>query len=252
MSASLQGKVALVTGARAGLGAAIVLALAELGATVIASGRKAGDCAEIVAAVVAKGGKASELVLDVGDLAAIPERAAAALALHGRIDILVNNAATIDPMAKLSVLDPLAFDRSLTVNVSGPAALVAALWPNLKGGRVVNVVSGAANHAMSGWSAYCAGKAALMMLTRSIELEGAEIGLRGFAFAPGLVDTDMQAAIRAARINQISDVPRENLQPPERPARVIAWLASGVADDLAGQYVDIRQDGLMERVQQSE
>jgi NAD(P)-dependent dehydrogenase (short-subunit alcohol dehydrogenase family) len=81
MSASLQGKVALVTGARAGLGAATVLALAELGATVIASGRKAGDCAEVVAAVVAKGGKASELVLDVGDLAAIPARAAAALAM---------------------------------------------------------------------------------------------------------------------------------------------------------------------------
>lgn len=248
MSGSLAGKVALVTGARGGMGAATVLALAEAGATVIATGRRDGDCAEVVAAVVARGGKAADFALDVGDLAAIPARAAAALALYGRVDILVNNAATIAPMAKLSALDPLAFDRSLTVNVSGPAALVSALWPSLKGGRVINVVSGAANHAMSGWSAYCAGKAALLMLTRSIELEGADIGLRGFAFAPGLVDTDMQASIRAAKINQISDVPRENLQPPERPARVIAWLAAGAADDLAGQYVDIRQEGLMARV----
>lgn len=248
MSGSLHGKVALVTGARAGLGAATVLALAEAGATIIATGRRAGDCADVVAAVIAKGGTATDFALDVSDLAAIPARAAAALAVHGRIDILVNNAATIAPMAKLSELDPLAFDRSLTVNVSGPAALVAALWPSLKNGRVINVVSGAANHAMSGWSAYCAGKAALMMLTRSIQLEGADIRLRGFAFAPGLVDTDMQASIRAAKINQISDVPRENLQPPERPARVIAWLASGAADDLAGQYVDIRQEGLMARV----
>lgn len=248
MSGSLHGKVALVTGARAGLGAATVLALAEAGATIIATGRRAGDCADVVAAVIAKGGTATDFALDVSDLAAIPARAAAALAVHGRIDILVNNAATIAPMAKLSELDPLAFDRSLTVNVSGPAALVAALWPSLKNGRVINVVSGAANHAMTGWAAYCAGKAALMMLTRSIQLEGADIGLRGFAFAPGLVDTDMQASIRVAKINQISDVPRESLQPPERPARVIAWLASGAADDLAGQYVDIRQEGLMARV----
>lgn len=248
MSGSLDGKVALVTGARAGLGAATVLALAEAGATVIATGRKAGDCAEIVAAVIARGGRASELALDIGDLAAIPARAAAALALYGHIDILVNNAATIAPMAKLSELDALAFDQSLAVNVSGPAALVSALWPSLKGSRVINVVSGAANHAMSGWSAYCAGKAALLMLTRSIQLEGADIGLLGFAFAPGLVDTDMQASIRAAKINHISDVPRENLLPPERPAKVIAWLASGAGDDLAGQYADIRQEGLLARV----
>lgn len=249
MSGSLEGKVALVTGARGGMGAATVLALAEAGATVIATGRRAGDCADVVAAVMAKGGKATDFALDVADLAAIPARAATAVSLHGRIDILVNNAATIAPMAKLSELDPLAFDRSLTVNVSGPAALVSALWPSLAGGRVINVVSGAANHAMTGWAAYCAGKAALMMLTRSIELEGADIGLHGFAFAPGLVDTDMQASIRAAKINQISDVPRENLQPPERPAKVIAWLASGAADDLAGQYVDIRQEGLLARVE---
>lgn len=249
MSGSLQGKVALVTGARGGVGAATVLALAEAGATVIATGRRAGDCAEVVEAVIAKGGTATDFALDVADLVAIPARAAAALALHSRIDILVNNAATIEPMAKLSELDPLAFDRSLTVNVSGPAALVAALWPSLEGARVINVVSGAANHAMSGWSAYCTGKAALLMLTRSIELEGAEIGLRGFAFAPGLVDTDMQASIRAAKINHISDVPRENLLPPKRPAKVIAWLASGAGDDLAGQYVDIRQEGLMARVE---
>ena len=123
MSGSLQGKVALVTGARAGLGAASVLALAELGATIIATGRKAGDCGDVVAAVIAKGGTATDFALDVSDLATIPARAAAALALHGRIDILVNNAATIAPMAKLSELDPLAFDQSLTINVSGPAVV---------------------------------------------------------------------------------------------------------------------------------
>jgi NAD(P)-dependent dehydrogenase (short-subunit alcohol dehydrogenase family) len=248
MNKLLAGKVALVTGARTGLGAATVEALAAAGAAVIATGRHAGDCADVVARVTAAGGTATDLALDIADLAAIPARAAAALDLHGRIDLLVNNAATIAPMARLADLDAIAFDRALTVNVSGPVALVAALWPHLGGGRIVNVVSGAANRAMPGWAAYCASKAALMMLTKSIELEGAEAGIRAFGFAPGLVDTDMQAGIRAARINDISNIPRENLLPPSRPAAVIAWLASGKADDLAGQYTDIRAEGLLSRV----
>ncbi len=246
---SLAGKVALVTGARVGLGAATVEALAKAGATVIACGRKAGDCSATVERVVTSGGRAFDLALDVADIRAIPGRIEAALALAGGIDILVNNAATIAPMAPLGALDAVAFDHAMTVNVSGPAALTAALWPHFqaRGGRIVNIVSGASNQPLVGWAAYCASKAALLMLTRSTELEGAALGIRGFAFAPGLVDTGMQADIRAARINAISDIPRENLAPPERPAHIIAWLASGAADDLAGQYVDIRQDGLPER-----
>ncbi|MBZ9938467.1 SDR family oxidoreductase [Mesorhizobium sp. BR1-1-16] len=246
---SLEGKVALVTGARSGLGAATVEALARAGATVIACGRKAGDCNATVETVTKSGGRAFDLALDVADIPGIPARIEAALAPAGGIDILVNNAATIAPMATLGELDAVSFDHAMTVNISGPAALTSALWSHFsaKGGRVINVVSGASNQPLLGWAAYCASKAALLMLTRSIELEGAGLGIRGFAFAPGLVDTGMQANIRAARINEVSNIPRENLAPPERPARIIAWLASGAGDDLAGQYVDIRQEGLAER-----
>lgn len=248
MNKLLAGKVALVTGARTGLGAATAEVLAAAGAAVIATGRQPGDCTDVVARINASGGKATDLALDVADLAAIPGRVAAAVALHGRIDVLVNNAATIAPMARLAGLDAAAFDRAMTVNVSGPAALVAALWPHLGGGRVINVVSGAANRPLSGWAAYCASKAALLMLTRSIALEGGDAGILAFGFAPGLVDTGMQAGIRAARINEISDIPREKLLPPGRPAAAIAWLASGRGDDLAGEYVDIRAQGLLARV----
>lgn len=249
MTKPLDGKIALVTGAKGGLGAAIAVALAELGATLIVTGRKSGDCDATVARVVAVGGKASDLALDVSDLAAIPARVHAALALHGAVDILINNAATIGPQAHLGDMDALEFDAAMRVNVSGPTALVAALWPSMRGrgGRIVNIVSGASNRAISGWAAYCASKAALMMLTKSIELEGAADGIRGFGLAPGLVDTDMQASIRAVKINDIGHVPRENLLPPHKPAQLVAWLATGAADDLAGQFLDIRQDGLMAR-----
>ncbi len=249
MTKKLEGKVALVTGARGGLGAAIAVALAEQGARVVVTGRKEGDCAGTVARIAEVGGWGLDMALDVTDLTGVAKRVLNAQSLAGPVDILVNNAATIAPQAMLADLDAEAFDAAMRVNVSGPVALTSAVWPMMKGrgGRIVNVVSGASNRAISGWAAYCASKSALMMLTKSIELEGAADGIRGFGFAPGLVDTDMQANIRAIKINEIGSVPRENLLPPSKPAGVIAWLATGDADDLAGQFLDIRQEGLLAR-----
>lgn len=248
MTSTLSGKVALVTGARTGLGAATVLALAGLGAIVVAAGRRPGDCAPLVATAAATGGIVRDRPIDVSNLGAIPGRIDAILQEFGRADILINNAGTIEPMAPIAGLDGPAFDAALRTNVSGPATLVAALWPHLAGGRVINVVSGAANRAINGWAAYCASKAALLMLTNSIALEGAEKGIKAFAFAPGLVNTAMQASIRKTALNEIARIPPDTLLPPERPAAVIAWLAAGAGDDLAGRYLDIREPGLRERV----
>ena len=269
------------------------MALAELGGTLIVTGRKAGDCAATADQITAAGSVASDLQLDVSDLKSIPERVAAAAALYGPIDILVNNAATIGPQALLGELDAVAFDDALRVNVSGPTALVAALWPSMRGrgGRIVNIVSGASNRAISGWAAYCASKAASSWqwlakpagaaarrrasmsatlartagtcasrssarhatepaMAPSVKTEAAEGGPthettpRG---SEGHADADMQASIRAVKINDIGHVPRENLLPPHKPARLVAWLASGDADDLAGQFLDIRHEGLMAR-----
>jgi NAD(P)-dependent dehydrogenase (short-subunit alcohol dehydrogenase family) len=250
MSRVLEGKVALVSGARTGLGAATAVALAGQGATVLASGRRAGDCGPIVERIEQRGGRATDFALDVSDLSAMPARAAEVLARHGRLDIIVNNAATIAPHALFGGLDGEDFHDALRINVSGPAALVSAVWPRLVeqgGARVINVVSGASNRAIRGWAAYCASKAALLMLTQAIELEGRPHNIRAFALAPGLVDTDMQATIRAARVNEIAEVPRANLLPADEPARVLAWLATGDADDLAGKYLDVRQDDVRAR-----
>lgn len=246
----LSGKRAIVTGARRGIGARIAVELARAGAHVAVCGRRAGDCAKIVAEVAAFGGQAVEQPLDVSDLANVGGRIGAAAAQLGGLDIVVNNAGTINPMGAIGELDPDTFDAALRVNVSGAAAVVMASWKHFKlGGRVINLLSGAAREAMPGWSAYCASKAALYMFTRSVSLEGEAEGILAFGFAPGLVDTDMQAAIRAAHINRVSDVPKESLLPSEAPARMVAWLASGRADDLAGELVDIRDDAVRQRME---
>jgi len=248
MTRPLAGRAALVTGGRNGIGAATALALAEAGAAVAVCGRQPGDCAATVAAIEAAGGIAFDQQLDVGDLGAVESRVEAAAERLGRLDIIVNNAGVIDPMAPLPAIDAAAFDRALRVNVSGPLAVVTAAWPYLNnGGRVINVLSGAAARPMPGWAAYCASKAALLMLTRSIDLEGAPAGIRCFGLAPGLVDTAMQASIRAARINDISNIPREKLASPAVAGRAIAWLAGADALDYAGTMVDVRDEGFRRR-----
>jgi NAD(P)-dependent dehydrogenase (short-subunit alcohol dehydrogenase family) len=249
MTIDLSGKAALVTGARHGIGGAAALALAKAGATVAVCGRRPGDCNEAVAALEAAGGKAFDHALDVSDLGAIRARIDAAAERLGRLDIVVNNAGIVDPMALIAEVDPLAFDAAMRINVTGPAAIISAAWPHFRdGGRIVNVLSGAAVRPMTGWAAYCASKAALLMLTQSVELEGATSGIRCFGLSPGLVDTAMQDAIRRTRLNAISDVPRENLTTPDAAATAIGWLASGLGDDLAGTMVDVRHEGFRHRV----
>jgi len=165
--------------------------------------------------------------------------------VFGGLDILVNNAGAIHPIGAAAETAPEAFEACLRVNVTGAFSLARAVWPLLKqsGGRIVNILSGASRQPLAGWSAYCASKSALLMLTRSLDLEGEPEGIRCFGFAPGLVDTKMQRAIRQSGVNEISRLSRSALTHPDIPAQAVAWLASGDADDLAGQYVDVRDPG---------
>jgi NAD(P)-dependent dehydrogenase (short-subunit alcohol dehydrogenase family) len=86
------------------------------------------------------------------------------------------------------------------------------------------------------------------MLTRAVALEHAAEGIRVFGFAPGTIDTDMQVAIRASGVNQISRIPRADLTPAWQPAQAIAYLCSAAADDLAGQELSLRDEDLRRRV----
>ena len=246
----LSDRRALITGARGGIGAAAAKALASCGAAVAVCGRNTGDCEDVVRRINASGGTAHEVPMDMGRLADISVQVDAATELLGGLDIIINNAAVIEPMGYIGQTDPAAFDLACRINLSGPFAVVNAAWSALQqsGGRVLNVLSGAAVHALDGWAAYCSSKAGLHMLTRMIELEGRPQGIRGFGFSPGLVDTGMQSAIRRTKINRVSDIAREQLSPPDRPAEMIAWLVSGEADDMAGEMVDIRDPSIRNRI----
>lgn len=242
-------KYALITGARAGLGAAIAAALAARGVTVGVGVRKAGDAAATMASVTAAGGQAREIVLDVADPGAAERAVRDCETAFGGLDIVVNNAGVVQPMGSIAEVSPQGFADNLQVNVVGAYALAQAAWPLLgrSRGRIINILSGASRLAISGWTAYCSAKAALLMLTQSLDLEGQGQGIRCFGFAPGLVDTGMQEMIRRSAINEIAQLPRSALAPPSVAAQAVAWLALNADEEWAGKYTDIREPELRQQ-----
>ncbi len=240
----------IVFGASRGLGEAIALDLAAGGFAVAAVCRKREDAMAVAARIDAAGGHALPLAADVTDFASIEAAVNEAATWSGGLIGIVNNAGVIDPIAPLGDTDPTAWARLITVNVVGAYHCVRASLAHLgAGGVVVNISSGAAGHAMEGWSAYCTSKAGLAMLTQSIAHEHQDI--RAYGFRPGVVDTDMQGKIRASGINRVSKLKREDLLKPQVPAAGITWLLRHAPADLSGQEVDIRDDAFKSRMSET-
>lgn len=246
-------RVALVTGASRGIGAAVAIELANQGIRPVLAVRNPQAAAEVAAQLTASGHAHQVVRCDVADYAQSQAAVAAALDTFGRLDIVINNAAVVDPIARLADSDPAEWARAMQVNLTGPYNLVRAAAKALAASpcaTVVNVSTGAAHAPREGWSAYCSSKAGLVMLTRAIDLElgpGAGGHLHAYGLQPGLVDTAMQVRIRASGINDISRLPRSQLAPPLRAARLIAWLADARPADLVGQDLSIRDAKLIER-----
>ena len=241
---SLKGKVVFISGAGSGIGRATALLFARCGARVVLGCRKEGDCQEIINSIVAAGGIAKEVGCDISDLARLPKLATDIIAAWGQLDIVINNAATILPMAGIPEIDLEELDESIRINITAQIALISKLWKELseKKGYVVNILSGAAKNPRFGWAAYCAGKAALHMFTKQIYLEGEKFGIKSFGFSPGLVKTKMQNEIRKSAINEISFLPESDMISPDEPAKCILLLVSGAYDKYNGRFLDIRDE----------
>ncbi|WP_051133006.1 SDR family NAD(P)-dependent oxidoreductase [Nocardia paucivorans] len=190
-STDLAGRTALVTGGGSGIGAAVAYALADRGMDVLVTGRRREPLERVVE-------HRSGVRLQVGDVSRPADAAAmveAAVAAHGRLDLLVNNAGFGIP-APLGEIDPDDAMRMWATNVLGPTLLTQAALPHLRASRgaVVNISSTFGAKPAPGISHYAAGKAALEQLTRSWALELAEFGVRVNAVAPG--PTESEALVR--------------------------------------------------------
>lgn len=242
---SVADRSVVITGASRGIGAAAARHLAALGARVVLLARDAAAIERIAAEIVAAGGVA---VAHPGDVARFADMQAAvdrAIALHGRIDALINNAGVIDPIAHIADSDPEAWGAVIDVNVKGVyhglrAALPAMLAQGA--GTVVTISSGAATSALEGWSHYCASKAAALALTRCAHLEYGAHGVRVLGLSPGTVATDMQRAIRASGLNPVSRIPFESHIPPEWVAQAIAYLLDPASDAHLGTDFALRSE----------
>ena len=198
---TLAGKVAVVTGASRGLGAGLATRFLERGLSVAACARQRPTLS---------GENSLSRASDVTDATAVEAFCDAAVARFGRIDLWINNAGLLAPIGPLRDNDPIEFARHIEVNVvgvfNGSRVFVRHLHARGGTGVLLNISSGAARSAYAGWSAYCAGKAAVDRMSESIALEEQENGLRVHAVAPGIIDTDMQTMIRESSPEQFPRV----------------------------------------------
>jgi NAD(P)-dependent dehydrogenase (short-subunit alcohol dehydrogenase family) len=244
----MQGKVVAITGASRGIGAATARVFAAAGARV---GLLARTGAEIEALAAEIGPSAKALTCDVADPASLDGAMAALLAWGGRLDVLINNAGVIEPIARLADADPASFARTVAINLNGVFNGLHAAIPVMRaqgGGTIITVSSGAARSPLEGWGAYCASKAGAAMLTSVAHLEESAAGLRVMGLSPGTVATGMQVKIKASGINPVSRLDPAVHIPADWPARALLWMCGPGGDAHLGQEISLRDEGIRRAV----
>ncbi len=239
------GRAVIITGASRGIGAAAARLFAEKGARLGLAGRP-GD--ELKAVATETG--AVLLPCDVADHAQVAAAVAAMTDRFGALDVLINNAGVIDPIARIETADPGAWSRQIDVNLKGVFHGMRAALPVMRAagaGTIITVGSGAAYNPLEGWNGYCASKAGALMLTRAAHLEAGDV-VRVLSLSPGTVATGMQATIRASGVNPVSQIDWSVHVPPEWPARALLWMCSADADDWRGAEVSLREAAIRARL----
>ena len=198
MTTDLSGKIALVNGASRGIGEAIARGLAASGATLVLSSRKLAGVQAVADAIDKSGGKAVAKACHAGHLDEIEALMGFVRDEFGRLDILINNAATNPHYGPATELPPGAFDKTVEVNLKGPYYMTSLAIPLMLengSGAIVNVASIAALTSMPGQTVYSMTKAGLVSLTKSFAKEYGQQGIRVNAILPGVVETRFAKAL---------------------------------------------------------
>ena len=233
----LSGKTVVITGASRGIGEATARYFAMKGPSVVLGARSVGPLQQLAADITMQGGQAFAMPCDVARAEDVRDLVGLALDKTGRLDVWVNNAGLIDPIARLTDSDPDAWAKVVDVNLKGVYHGLRFALPEMLargGGTVINISSGAASSALEGWSHYCATKAAVLSLTRVADKEYRDQGIRVIGLSPGTVATQMQTQIKASGLNPVSQLDPSAHIPPEWVAQAIGWLTGPEADPYLG------------------
>jgi len=243
----LNGKVAFVSGASRGIGEAIAKLLAQQGAHVIVSSRKLDGCQAVAEAINAAGGKATAIACHIGELEQIQSVFAQIREQFGRLDILVNNAATNPQFCHILDTDVSAFQKTVDVNIRGyffMSVKAGKLMREHGGGSIINVAS--INGVTPGHfqGIYSVTKAAVINMTKAFAKECAPLGIRCNALLPGLTDTKFASALvknDTIREQALQHIPLHRVADPSEMAGAVLYLASDASSYTTG--VSLNVDG---------
>jgi len=241
-------KTVMITGASRGIGAEAARVFANAGANVVLLARSQDEIATLAGEI---GERAIAIPCNVARYGEMSSAVATAVQAFGGLDVLINNAGVVDPIGHLDGIDPEAWGQLIDINVKGVFNGMHAALPALKsggGGSVLTISSGAAHNAIEGWSAYCASKAAVNMMNRSLHLEEAANGIRAIGLSPGTVATQMQRTIKASGINPVSQLDWDVHIPADWPAKCLLWMCSAEADRYCGAEISLREDDIRRAV----
>ncbi len=242
MSATVGGRVAIVTGGTRGIGRAITELLLDDGLDVVFTGRDAARVTDAEKALAGRGGEPVGVVAEVGRPEDVQRLVQSAHERFGRIDLLVNNAGVTRDGLLIRMKDA-DWDEVVTVNLRAAfqaTRAVGRVMARQKSGRIVNIASTAAVMGTAGQANYAAAKAGLIGLTKSAARELAHWGILVNAVAPGLIETDMTAPLASdIRESYVSQIPLKRIGTAREVAEVVRFLASDAASYITGQVIHV-------------